>query len=279
MDAVELLRRWPGWANANAGKILSSPAWRMPVECDGRPAVIRRRAAEGVDFLWIEVAFEGEPHRIGIADSPAFGDLHLLWAKRGGLPPEIVLALIERECGALLQTVEDVFRRGLEIGGIAEGPGNGPSTAFAVEPEGTEPVAFAIDLSPTLTMELGKIDYIDTDHPSVTGMTLAAEAEFAEIRLTAAEIAVLAPGDALLLGETDAARWRTALDAADPSLCRAVDAAKGELSFAMLVSGTLPPVPPPGEGMRLVRGDSVLASGAAGRVGTARAFVIGKAGE
>ena len=122
MDALELLKKWPTWEKANAATVLASPAWRMPVKFDGRDASLRLVDAPAErDAISLAVKFDGEEHILGIFDTSRFSDLHLLWQKRDGLPGEIVLALVEKECGVLLQFLEDTVRKELSVEGLRTG--------------------------------------------------------------------------------------------------------------------------------------------------------------
>lgn len=265
MDAFELLKGWPGWANANAEKVLSSPAWRMNAEFDGIPATVVRAAEPLADALWVEIALDDEPHALGLGAATDFHDLDRLWARRADLPREVLLALVERECGKVFQTVENVFRRRLEVRGIAAA-GDG-ATAFEIRTEvGVH--AFALDLTPSLLQTLGQLRNLDTDHPSVRAMSRPAEVEYAAPTLAEEEVAALAPGDCLVI-EDAAAVWRVAGDAA-PDAIRIVDAAAGELTFEQLVEGSRPPLPEAAAPV-LVRGAAALAELEFCRVGVARA--------
>ena len=261
MDAFELLKDWPGWSRANAGKILSSPAWRMELDYDGAPAVLRRREDRLENLVWLDVAFDDESVRLGIADSESFPDLHRLWAKREGLPREVLLALVERECGALFQALEDALRKGLSVTGLAEAPADdAKAESFTLErPDGDGSVAdFTLGLTPALLMPLGQLRFLDTDHPAVRGLEREAEAEYAEVALEGDEAARLAAGDYVLLPQEAAATWRTGRAAS--GAYRLVGAATGTVTFGQIVDDDLPPVPPP-EDLRLVKGTEVVAEG------------------
>lgn len=278
MDAFELLKGWPGWANANAEKVLMSPAWRLPIEYGGGDAVLRRMESDDSDLLWLDMALDDEPHRLGLADSPEFPDLHALWAVRKGLPREVVLALVEKECGELLQALENSLRMGLSLKGLAEGPGDGRVCGFgAFGPDADEPsVRFAIDLSPKVMLAYGQLANLDTDHPSIRSLEIETEAEYAAMELGEDELSRLAVGDRLLVPEDAEARWRIGADR--PAGLRLVNPGKGSVTFGELADGELPPVPEPDE-VCLVRGGRTFARGAFGDLLGTRVVIVRETSE
>ena len=264
MDAFELLRRWPTWEKANAATVLASPAWRMPVKFDGRDAKLRFDAAsEQSDAVRLSVMFDGEHHVLEIFDSEAFPDLHLLWSKRGALPEEIVLALVEKECGPLLQLMEDVTRKQLSIEGLAS---NSPAWApkmFVLE-EGGEVISFALDLSPAMEIMLGRLDLLDPSHESIRSLERPAEAEYAAVSLSDDDLASLAPGDFVLLPDGAEPKW-TVEKPLDGQL-HVLGPEVASLTFAQMADDALPPVPDSGV-FSLVRFGEKIATGTRSKVG------------
>ena len=261
-DAFELLKGWPGWAKANAERVLASPAWRMEVECDGESAEVTAAPEEVRDFLWLDVAFDDERHLLGVADSVAFPELHLVWDKRGGLPAEILLALAERECGALFQLLENATGRTFALKGVADAAAadGAKLRMFAVRKPGEDDSCqiFALDMSPALNLAFGQLKYLDTNHPAIREMEIDAEAEYARFELAESDIAQLAVGDFLLCGDASAAKWR--YGSAPAQGVRAVGVQAGRLTFGQISDGALPSVPEP-EIVRIVSGGDVLAEG------------------
>ena len=260
-DAFELLKGWPGWAKANAERVLASPAWRMAVECDGGSAEVTVAEDAARDFLWLDVAFDDERHLLGVADSAAFPELHLVWDKRGGLPAEILLALAERECGALFQLLENATGRTFALKGVADATADGAKLrTFAVRKPGSDDSGqvFGLDMSPALNLAFGQLKYLDTNNPAIREMEIAAEAEYARFEFAESDVAQLAVGDFLLCEDESAAKWR--YGSAPAQGVRAVGVQAGRLTFGQIADGVLPSVPEP-ELVRIVRDGDVLAEG------------------
>lgn len=279
MDAFELLKGWPGWANANAERVLASPAWRMNVEYDGRSAEVTGASEGADDPLWLEVAFDDVRHLLGVTDSESMPELHRVWGRRDGLPPEILLALAERECGVLFQMLENATDRTLSLKGVADAAAAGARKlrTFAVRTrDANAPVCvFALEMSPTVSMSLGRIRNLDTGHPSIRELTIDAVAEYVGFELGESEIERLAVGDFLLCGEMPTAGWRYG-SRPRPGL-RAVDARPGLLTFGQIADGDLPPAPDSGN-LRLLRDGVPVAEGVFDRVAWAVAIRITQLG-
>ena len=271
MDALELLKKWPSWEKANAETVLASPAWRMPVQFDGRAASLRMVDAPAErDAISLGVKFDGEAHVLGIFDSSMFRDLHLLWSKRGALPDEIVLALVEKECGALLQFLEDTIRKELSVEGLRSGDAPAGDKVFLLE-TGGESIVFSLDLTTAMEIEFGKLDFLDPTHESIRSLRRAAEAEYAVVPLTEDEFGSMEVGDFVVPPEDAVPRW-TVEKALDGQLhLRGTEA--GEITFAQMADDTLPPVPD-AESFSLVRFGRRCGTGTRTRVGDRMAVKI-----
>ena len=267
MDAFELLKEWPGWANANAERVLASPAWCLSAEYDGVPAEVSGVSDGTSDLLWLDVSFDDERHLLGVAVSEAMPELHLVWGKRGGLPPEILLALAERECGALFQMLENATDKIFSLKGVADASAAdaAKARAFAVrrEGEGIPVCVFALDMTSALSMAFGRLKNLDVRHPAIREMQIRAVAEYARFEIGEADVEQLAVGDFLLCGDLPSAEWRYGSKPA-PGL-RAVGAQTGLLTFGQIADDDLPPVPDPGT-LHLVRDGECLAEGVFDRV-------------
>ena len=119
MKASEILGTLPKWANATADDIVKSPAWAMPCRLGETACTMRLDANHPADALDVAIMLEDERHVLSLVDSPRFESLHALWATRAEVPEQILLALVERECGPLLQLLENAARRQLKVVGIA----------------------------------------------------------------------------------------------------------------------------------------------------------------
>jgi len=223
MKPIDILAALPKWATAKASDILASPAWAMPCRLGERQCVMRLDAAHPAETLDLSVKLEGEDHILGIPDSPAFPELHVIWPSRGDVPEPILLALVEKDCGQLLQLIENAARRQLKIAGLApasavaedcdppapasadqehDTPDSGAKTAFAqIYADGEPLFSFTLTLSDALETAFGQLRNLDTGNPVIRDTPLAAEAEYATFPISAADFASLTTGDALLLPE------------------------------------------------------------------------------
>jgi len=269
MNALEILKTWPGVEKANAATLLASPAWRLETEYAGRPATLRAGTSptETVDLV---VAFDDEPHRLRIADSSSFADLHLLWERRRELPANLLLALVERECGSLLQTLENCMRRQLSVKGFADGSEAVGDEKSVVLTTSDAEIAFAVELSSGLTVEWGRMENLDVAHPSVRGLVRPVRAEYATYDLTEDELSKLVSGGLLLMPEDALASWR--LPAAADDLVHVVSAEEATVTFAQVADDEWPAVAPPGDaGVLVVRRGRELMRGSVVDFGLQRA--------
>lgn len=207
MKPHEILSMLPQWADAAPGALLDSPAWAMPCRLGEDSTVLRTADVRPGDTLNLAVLLDGERHVLSIADSPRFADIHALWPSRADVPEPILLALVEKECGPLLQLVENAVRRQLKIEGLAT---DGPDarTVFAQ----VNDVVFGLTRSPTVEVAFGQLRFIDCAHQAVRDTVLPCETELAAFTLSAADLASLAVGDALLLPEVGTVPPRLVVD-------------------------------------------------------------------
>ena len=207
MKPLEILSMLPQWANAAPGALLDFPAWAMPCRLGDDATTLRLAEVRPCDTLNLSVLLDGERHLLSIADSPRFTDLHALWASRADVPEPILLALVERECGILLQLVENAVRHQLKIEGIASDSPDA-RTLFAQ----VEDVTFGLTRSSMVETAIGQLRFIDSSNQIVRDATLPCEAELAAFVLSAADLASLAVGDALLLPEVGTVPPRLVID-------------------------------------------------------------------
>ena len=207
MKPHEILSRLPQWSDAAPEVLLDSPAWAMPCRLGDDTSTLRKVDVRPCDTLDISVLLEGERHVLSIADSPRFADLHALWASRAEVPESILLALVERECGPLLQLVENAVRRQLKVEGLSSDSPDARALFVQVED-----VTFGLTRSSMVETALGQLRFIDYSHQSVRDVTLPCETELAAFTLSAADLASLAVGDALLLPEVGTVPPRLVID-------------------------------------------------------------------
>ena len=271
MDARELLNTWPEWQRAGTETVLASPAWRMPVRLNGAAGTMTA-AAPADDLLVLDVTLDGEAHRLALADSPAYPDLHLLWSRRGELPEPLLLALAEKECGGVFGLVESATRRMLAVKGLSRTDDG--LRFFSVSGAGAGFV-FGLDVTPDLAATLGRLDYVDPAHPAVRTSTRSARAVLGRLELTDEELAALEPGCFLLLPEGfgSAAKWVAADALEDAEDVLLVVPGDVELTFAAFADETFPPVPE-SPAFELLRGRRLLCTCADARVGQVRALKV-----
>ena len=275
MDGYSLLQDWPTFERVNAETVFASPAWRLETVCGERPAVLTKAETSASDLLWVSVTLEDEAHVLGIGDSEAYADLHLLWTRRDGLPKELLLALVERECGDLFRVLEKVFRRRFQIKGLANGGPAGGGAGFRLTADGMA-YAFALDLSPLLVMELGKLKYLDPGHEAIRGLRRPAWVEHATVELLEAECAALAAGDCIVLPEVAEPVWRVTVPEDDLTHVRSE--AAGEVTFAQMADDDWPALPEPGR-IVLLKGGRPVARGSLATLGLQRVFKVEEAAD
>ena len=293
MKPLEILSSLPQWAKATPATILTSPAWTLPCRLGDESCAMRLDAPVPAETLDILIRLGDEEHVLGLVDTPALPELHAVWSSRADLPQPILLALVEKECGPLLQLLENAARRQLKIVGLAQERPEAPTAQARVFSAAGDLVSFSITLSPALAETLGQLRFLDPSHPSVRAIVLDAEVEVASFALGAAEIAGLAPGDALLLPEVDTIPQRLIVDGRfaasggdvvawrDEGLLRVLvgetrgitlgallDAAAGNADALALAK------PAENAPLRLSRAGATLATGRLGTVGAQRAFVV-----
>ena len=306
MKSLEILSALPKWAKVSPDAILRSPAFAMPCRLGEEAAVLRPAAVEPSEsgMLALSVAFGDEPHTLCLARSPRFPDLDTLWESRADVPEAIVLALVERECGPLFQLLENAVRKQFRLvgGGSPEAWKSGSLEswlAFQISD-----VVFSLTRSETVSRAFGALRNIDLTHESIRSDTLPAEVEYAAFQLPEADIASLAPGDAVMLPEIGSVQPRLVVDGRffvdengvspylEDSMCRVRDAAARTVALGALFdaaedsrggeekgNGAASGVSAaPGAEMnaqlRLVKGGKTLASGHLGRLGDSPAFIV-----
>lgn len=271
MDALELLRTWPGWANAGAETVLASPAWRLPVRVGEGAGQLRLGSDPLEDTIDLDVTLDDEPHVLSLADSPLFPDLHLLWGTRAGLPPEILLALVERECGEIFFMLENSTRRMFGVKGLATAPSPSSCRMDVTLPAGM--LSFALDLPPDVRTLWGRLENLDTSHPEIRALSRSARVDYCSLMLTDEERATMSPGDHLLVPESFADTQRWIVDAPSDEALHLCSPASREISFAEFADESLPSIPDP-DGLSLVLKEQTLRDCSLSRLGVARTVRI-----
>ncbi len=293
MKPLEILSSLPDWAKATPATILASPAWTLPCRLGDESSSLRLDAPIPAETLDILIRLGDEEHVLGIVDSSRLSELHTVWGVRADIPEPILLALVEKECGPLLQLLENAVRRQLQIVGLALSRPDGQTVSARISTAEGDLLFFTLTLSPALTETLGQLRFIDSAHPAVRECILGAEVEVASFALGAAEITGLAPGDALLLPEVDTLPQRLIVDGRfsvsggdvlawrDEGLLRVLAGDSREITLGALLdaaSGNAEALalaaPTENVPLRLVRTGTVIATGRLGTLGAQRAFVV-----
>ena len=285
MKPLELVFAFPQWAKMAPGEIVDSTAFAVAGRMGEETLTLRRASVTpaGSQMLSLAVTFGDEPHTLSIARSPRFPELEKLWDTLSEVPPAIVLALVERECGMLLQMLENVIRRQLKIVGLATEPAaDGGMLAFQAGD-----LTFAVTRSETVVGVLGVLRNLDLASECVRSTDLPARIEYAAFALPAEDLASLAPGDALLLPEIGAVAPRVIVDGrvaavsggvdefADDGRIRIVAAEASSVKLGDLLDGIVSaPAPAENAQLCLVRNGQTAAHGRLGRVGDQFAFIV-----
>lgn len=275
MNEMQLLAHWPGWAAKSAEEIMSSPAWAMRVRWGDDEARLKFSDNRPRDVLALKIAFDDEEHFLGIGERDSFPDLAALWNRKNDIPGSLVLALVEKECGKLLQLLENAVRRQLKVVGLADPAGRDGSRGFEVTgADGRILASFALDLSESVTESFGDISAIDASHELIRSMTRPAWVEYAVFAL-GADSAAVASGDYLLAPELDnpaAAKWCVA-GPEDDGKYRLRSSVPVDVAFASFADGAMPEVPGP-ESLDLYKGAVKIATGRACSLGRQSAFAV-----
>lgn len=275
MNAFDILKTWPGISEASAEDVFAHPAWAMPCQWGDEKCILRKAAAKPRDVVGIAITLDDDAHFLGIGNRDSFPDLHELWSRKSELPPALVLALVEKECGELLQLIENAARRQVSVTGLDDPEKRAAAIAFEAVSlsDGSVKASFAFDARPSTVRTFGQLRFLDANHESIRSMERPARAVYATFDLPDADVAGLAAGDCLLLPEFEsgvAGEWRCDFPA-DGRL-RVVSREDTPVSFAAFADGALPPLPPPAA-LELYRGQDAVARGRFGSLCSKPAFV------
>ena len=202
MNPLDILSALPPFRAWTPAEILASPAWSMPCRLgseEGR--LVANGALLPADPLRLAVRFADDPATLALADSPLFPELHALWSARADVPAPILLALVEKECGPLLQLLENAAGRQLAVDGLADGAAVDGKAFVLRRASGEELCSFALSLPPAVLESFGALRNLDVAHSAVRECALPAVVQLAEPTLSSADLESLAPGDHLLLPE------------------------------------------------------------------------------
>jgi hypothetical protein len=248
----------------------------MPCQWGDEKCVLRRAAAKPRDVIGLAITLDDDAHFLGLGNRESFPDLHDLWMRKSDLPPALVLALVEKECGELLQLIENVVRRQVRVIGLDDPEKRAGALAFDVVSlvDGSIKSSCVLDVRPSTVRTFGQLRFLDVGHESLRAMERPARAVYSVFDLPESDVAGLAPGDCLMLPELEAGvsgEWRCSIP--EDGRIRAVSAGETMISFASVADGALPPLPAP-SALELYRGQEVVARGRFGALCSKPAFVI-----
>ena len=285
MKPFEILSSLPQWSGLRSDAIVDLPAFALPCRLGDESATLLLGAMHPADTISLSIRLEDEPHVLSLARSPRFKDLDVIWDSRADVPEPILLALVEKDAGPLLQLVENAVRRQLKLVGLAEAESSDAPMLFAQ----VEDVVFSLTRSATVTAALGNLRNLDFMHESIRSVTLPALTEYAAFSLTSSEASGLSIGDAVLLPEMGTvparlvADGRFAVDANGVTrynagdLVHLFDATAKDITLGELFDAAETPrtvEATPSGALRLVAEGKTLAVGRLDRLGTQSAFIV-----
>jgi hypothetical protein len=235
----------------------------MPCQWGDERCFLRKAAAKPRDVIGLSISLDEDEHFLGLANRESFPDLHQLWSEKGRLPDALVLALIEKECGELLQLIENAVRRQVRVNGLDDPAKRSGALAFDVvrADDGALRATFVLDVKSPTVRTFGQWRFLDAGHASIRTLSRPMRAVYATFDLPQDALANLGVGDHLLLPELSApsyGEWVCALPA--DGRCRVVLPEEKEIPFAAFADGSLPPCPAPGD-LLLAVGERVVARG------------------
>ena len=285
MKPFEILSLLPQWSGLGPAAVVDSPAFAMPCRLGDESVTLVLDAMHPADMIRLSILLEDEPHILSIARSPRFKELDAVWDNLADVPESIILALVEKDAGSILQLVENAVRRQLKLVGLAASDSSDKKVVFARVAD----VDFSLTRSATVTAAIGNLRNINLSHDSVRSVVLPAVVEYAAFALAPSEAAGLEVGDAVLLPELGTASARLVADGRfvlDESgvsrydageLVHVVDATSKDVSLGELFDAAETPhaveAKPSGELRLVVRGKS-LAVGRIENLADQPAFII-----
>ena len=285
MKPFDILSSLPQWSGLGHDAIVDSPAFAMPCRLGDESATLVFGAIHPADTINLSILLEDEPHVLSLARSPRFKELDAVWDSRVDVPEPILLAIVEKDAGPLLQLVENAVRKQLKLVGLSESGSPDPSAVFAQVSD----VVFALTRSNTVTSAIGNLRNLDLTHESIRSVVLPSVVEYAAFALSSEDSAGLAVGDAVLLPEIGTAPARLVVDrrfALDENgvfrydagdLVHVVDVTPKDISLGEIFDAAETPHPveakPSGALSLVVKGKS-LAVGRLDRLGDQPALIV-----
>ena len=294
MKPLEILSALPKWSAAKPGQILDSPAFAFPCRLGEETETFSLGAVQGGDTLNLSILFGDEPHVLRLSRTPRFPELDKVWDSRAEMPEPILLALVEKECGAFFQMLENTVRRQMRLVGISSETSPDEQALLAQVAD----ISFALTRSATMVAALGIIRHLDVAHEAIRAESLPFETEHAAFALSAADLASMAVGDALLLPEVGAVSPRLVVDGrfavdeagvapfSDDGRCRVISAEQSVMTLGELFDAAEDPESRKSKveslalgsessaQLRLVHNGRTVANGHLDRIGGQSALVV-----
>lgn len=208
MKPFEILSSLPQWSRLGIDAIVDLPAFAMPCRLGDENVKLVLGAMHPADTIKLSIVLEDEPHVLSLARSPCFKELDAVWDSRTDVPEPILLALVEKDAGQLLQLIENAVRRQLKLIGLATSDSLEARTLFAQVGD----INFTLTRSSTVTAAIGNLRNLDLAHESIRSVVLPAVTEYAMFSLSSDDVAGLAVGDAVLLPEIETVPARVVVD-------------------------------------------------------------------
>lgn len=291
MKALDIFSSLPGWANMASEEIFRSSAFAAPCRIGETPAVLRQASIAPSDTLELKISIAGAPHILGLTRTPSWPELDKIWDSRSEVPTEILLALVEKECGAFLQMLENVVRGQIQIGGVLDGAPDENPKANSVNLE-VAGIVFSLTASPAIIATLGVLRNLDLTCDLIRSVELDAETEYAAFALNESDVATLAPGDVLLLPEIGAVAPREIVENkfaasekslnafSDDGLYRVIAAETKKITLGELFdiaaesAAPSPIAPSSGMALKLVKNGRIIAFGRLEKLGDVFSFTV-----
>ena len=208
MKPFEILSSLPKWTGLGANAIVDSPAFAMPCRLGEEVVTLVLGATRPTDAISLSILIEDEPHVLSLARTPRFKELDAIWDGRADVPEPILLALVEKDAGPLLQLVENAVRRQVKLVGLAMAE-DADSPVLSAQ---VADIVFTLTRSATVTAAIGNLRNINLAHESIRSTLLSAVTEYAAFSLAASDMADLSVGDAVLLPEMGTTLARLVVD-------------------------------------------------------------------
>lgn len=285
MKPFEILSSLSKWSRLGSDAIVDSPAFAMPCRLGEESVTLVLGAMRPAETIGLSVQLDDEPHVLSLARSPRFKELDAVWDSRAEVPEPILLALVEKDAGPLLQLVENAVRRRLRLVGLAPSDAADAQTLYAQVAD----VVFALTRTATVTSAIGNLRNLDLSHESIRSAVLPAVTEYAAFSLAPSDAAELQVGDAVLLPELGTVPARIVVDrrfVMDESgvsrydageLVHAVDAVPRDVTLGELFDAADAPravESNPSGALRLVLKGKALAVGHLDKLADQSAFIV-----